>query len=356
MCRTPDDRLAALFKTAEDVTIVHDINVNHYVRFMRSMFQLSNSYAKQGEKERAYILATRAAILFLERLPTHRHYNNLDPVQKMESKKLCNVLLKRAEILKEELREKYESEYSLYQQSLLLTNSQKSDEVNKSDASPEVNNVVSIENHGLPGFPSVPTENHNMPLIDRSVKPADSNYYFESSGNLTYVYLARNMIDDFLKLSLKNTQENRETCGTLCGRLIGACFHITNLLIPKQSGTSDSCTTYQEEEVFEYLDSRQLITLGWIHTHPTQTAFLSAVDQHCQLAYQAMLPEAIAIVCAPKFNDTKCFSLTSDHGIPFLSKCKKTGFHPHASPHPIYEPSRHVIFDDSIQYCTADLR
>jgi len=36
-------------------------------------------------------------------------------------------------------------------------------------------------------------------------------------------------------------------------------------MIPKQSGTSDSCTTMNEEEIFEFQDKQDLITLGWIH-------------------------------------------------------------------------------------------
>ena len=38
-------------------------------------------------------------------------------------------------------------------------------------------------------------------------------------------------------------------------------------------------------------------------THPTQTAFLSSVDLHTHFPYQQLMPEAIAIVCAPKFNE-----------------------------------------------------
>ena len=42
-------------------------------------------------------------------------------------------------------------------------------------------------------------------------------------------------------------------------------FCITHLVIPKQTATSDSCTTLNEEELFELQDSHDLITLGWIH-------------------------------------------------------------------------------------------
>ena len=42
-----------------------------------------------------------------------------------------------------------------------------------------------------------------------------------------------------------------------------------------------------EEEIFEVQDRRSLYPLGWIHTHPTQTCFLSSVDVHTHCGYQA---------------------------------------------------------------------
>ena len=47
------------------------------------------------------------------------------------------------------------------------------------------------------------------------------------------------------------------------------------------------------------LEDYDVITLGWIHTHPSQSAFLSSVDLHTHFGYQSMMPEAIAIVYAP---------------------------------------------------------
>ena len=38
-----------------------------------------------------------------------------------------------------------------------------------------------------------------------------------------------------------------------------------------------------EEEVFEVQFSQELYPMGWIHTHPTQTCFLSSVDVHTQV-------------------------------------------------------------------------
>ena len=44
-----------------------------------------------------------------------------------------------------------------------------------------------------------------------------------------------------------------------------------------------------EEEIFEAQDSRSLYPLGWIHTHPTQTCFLSSIDVHTQCGYQVCI-------------------------------------------------------------------
>ncbi|CAF4394850.1 unnamed protein product, partial [Rotaria magnacalcarata] len=52
----------------------------------------------------------------------------------------------------------------------------------------------------------------------------------------------------------------------------------------------------------EYIANNNLITLGWIHTHPTQTVFLSSVDLHTHLPYQMLMQEAVAIVISPKYN------------------------------------------------------
>lgn len=69
----------------------------------------------------------------------------------------------------------------------------------------------------------------------------------------------------FLALANKNTSNNVETCGILAGRLSYNRLIITHVIVPKQHGTSDSCTTMNEEDIFEIQDQQNLITLGWIH-------------------------------------------------------------------------------------------
>lgn len=73
------------------------------------------------------------------------------------------------------------------------------------------------------------------------------------------------LMSKFLILAIRNTEQNKETCGILAGVLQKNQLYISHLLIPKQVGTSDSCSTENEEEIFAFQDEHNLITLGWIH-------------------------------------------------------------------------------------------
>lgn len=116
-----------------------------------------------------------------------------------------------------------------------------------------------------------------------------------------------------------------------------------------------------EEEIFEVQDTRSLFSLGWIHTHPTQTCFMSSVDLHTHYSYQVMLPEAIAIVMAP--TDTSCphgiFHLCDPAGVAVIRNCQQRGFHPHQPPQdgsPIYEHCSHVYMNAKLMFDMVDLR
>lgn len=125
--------------------------------------------------------------------------------------------------------------------------------------------------------------------------------------------------------------------------------------MPKQSGTSDTCAASNEEDLLIEQERLQLITVGWIHTHPSQRAFLSSVDLHTHAPYQKMLPEAIAIVVAPTFNDIGTYSL-SEYGLESILRCRQSGFHPHPNEASIYGEARHVRIDDSLSVEVVDFR
>ncbi|KAH0622997.1 hypothetical protein JD844_030882 [Phrynosoma platyrhinos] len=181
------------------------------------------------------------------------------------------------------------------------------------------------------------------PTVDRSLKPGalESLENNASIEGLRQVIIPRELCHKFLQLADANTARGVETCGILCGKLMRNEFTITHVLIPKQHGGPDYCNTENEEELFLIQDQYSLITLGWIHTHPTQTAFLSSVDLHTHCSYQMMLPESVAIVCSPKYQETGFFKLT-DHGMDEISSCRQKGFHPHCKDPPLFTTCNHV--------------
>lgn len=176
-----------------------------------------------------------------------------------------------------------------------------------------------------------------------------------------HLHIPVKMMEDFLRLASVNTRKNLETCGVLAGSLKNRVFQITTLIIPKQESTSDSCQTLNEEEIFEVQDSLSLFSLGWIHTHPSQTCFMSSVDLHTHYSYQIMLPEAIAIVMAPTDTESPhgIFHLSDPGGVSVIRNCQERGFHPHEEPSdgsPIYEHCSHVYMNANMKFDVLDLR
>lgn len=122
------------------------------------------------------------------------------------------------------------------------------------------------------------------------------------------------------------------------------------MIIPKQRGTSNTVVTYDEEKLIDIQIDKGLVTLGWIHTHPSQSCFMSSVDLHTHFGYEIMLPEAIAIVLAPsdKHNDCGIFSIRHPDGMNALKDCPSRGFHQHDNLDEIYGEALHAYFDPNI--------
>ncbi|XP_050218586.1 AMSH-like ubiquitin thioesterase 3 [Mercurialis annua] len=183
----------------------------------------------------------------------------------------------------------------------------------------------------------------------------------ESAYSYKHLHVPVKLMENFLRLAHANTQKNLETCGILAGSLKNRVFEITALIIPKQESTSDSCQTSHEEEIFEVQDKKNLFPLGWIHTHPSQTCFMSSVDLHTHYSYQIMIAESIAIVMAP--TDTSSphgiFHLSDPGGVKVIRNCQERGFHPHEEPldgTPIYEHCSHVYMNSKVDFEVIDLR
>jgi STAM-binding protein len=192
---------------------------------------------------------------------------------------------------------------------------------------------------------------------DFTFKPSS---YLENGTPLRTIFISPDLRKQFLHIAGPNTRRNLETCGMLCATLMSNAFFISKLVIPEQESTSDTCEMINESGFFDYCDSEDLMVLGWIHTHPTQTCFMSSRDLHTHAGYQAMLAESIAIVCAPsKTPDWGVFRLTDPPGLKTVLACNQSGlFHPHAESNIYTDALRpgHVFEAPGLEFETVDLR
>eukprot|EP00252_Welwitschia_mirabilis_P010628 TRINITY_DN2400_c0_g1_i1.p1 TRINITY_DN2400_c0_g1~~TRINITY_DN2400_c0_g1_i1.p1 ORF type:complete len:505 (+),score=89.14 TRINITY_DN2400_c0_g1_i1:273-1787(+) len=208
------------------------------------------------------------------------------------------------------------------------------------------------------------TFTHVSPVNVADPRPGPAKSFQDKLANSKSpqsVQISTKMMDEFMRLAKSNTLKNLETCAVLAGLLKKRVFYVTTLIVPKQESTSDTCQTINEEEIYDVQDKRSLFTVGWIHTHPTQTCFMSSVDLHTHYSYQVMLPEAIAIVMAPTDSERKygIFHLSDPGGITVMKKCQQRGFHPHEDTpdgSPIYEHCSHVLMSPSLKFDIVDLR
>lgn len=389
----PTARVKQLANYGAMVDVDANVPPRRYYRSGLEMVRMANVYLAEGSLENAYILYMKFMTLFLEKIRKHPEYATVPaPVKAVNQAKLKEVMPK-AEKLKQKLLEHYSKEHVTYQENEVKR--RKAEEERKKQerddaklaqrlqadedkgkavgphllhddqwavtpSAPAVDDVLYPDDFA-PETPRVPTHQYDPvpPLIPPS-KPQNATdtvgSLFGGHSRLRTVLVPSALLTKFLKLASNNTARNVETCGILAGILERDQLKITHVVVPKQTGTADSCSTNNEEEIFHYQDQHNLITLGWIHTHPTQTAFLSSVDLHTQCSYQLMMPEAIAIVCAPKYNETGYFALTPDYGMQFITNCRQTGFHPHPNDPPLFDTCRHIRVDETAPVELVDLR
>ena len=187
----------------------------------------------------------------------------------------------------------------------------------------------------------------------------------ENGTALRTIFLPSTLRTTFLRLAYKNTLNNLETCGFLAGTLMKNAFFVSKLVVPSQTATSDTCEMTNESELFDFVDQADLMILGWIHTHPSQTCFMSSRDLHTHSGYQVMLAESVAVVCAPSKGDTShggdygVFRLTDPPGKKVILNCDKPGiFHPHEVDNIYTDALRpgHVVEVKDMPFDVVDLR
>lgn len=381
----PSARFQKFFNFYCTVSIVPSFPIDRYLRSSKELIRMANVYFGENDYLHAFILYSRFIILFLEKIKTHPDYTTCDKAQLSPILKQCQTIaFPRAEKLKKYIKETFASQEIQYK------NLQEQRKLSQGPSAPvptptptpssskqlspqELESLklkYNIENENelrrmldLMVDESEPEKSAKsqsnvtgaaVPVVDRGLKPKNNNEV--NNYNLRSVYVPSDLTDKFLEAAWANTDKNIETCGFLAGKLENNKFIVSTLIIPKQTGTSDTCNTIHEHELFDTIDSLNLITLGWIHTHPSQTAFLSSIDLHTQFGFQIMVHEAIAIVCAPKFNENRTFILTPDYGVKTISECSQSGFHMHQNNPPIFEDCNHVKEDPRSRVNLIDLR
>ncbi|XP_014034770.1 AMSH-like protease isoform X2 [Salmo salar] len=381
------------------IEINEEITPRRYFRSGVEMERMAAVYLEEGSLENAYVLYNKFITLFVEKLPSHRDYQQCSvPEKQVIIKKLQDVAFPRKDQLKKLLHEKYNKEHTEYlksqsqavvadccgqqlqKMSLVEQERQRVAQLRRMQMESEQFRYFEdqlrrqeLANRRDEAVAKVPEQtdgsclshssknhvrldpNRNKQLLPSS-KPAATlaGVHNQRVEGLRRVVIPRDLTYRFLLLADSNTARGIETCGVLCGKLTQNEFMLTHVVVPKQSAGPDYCDMENVEELFSFQDHHNLLTLGWIHTHPTQTAFLSSVDLHTHGSYQLMLPEAIAIVCSPKHNDTGVFRLTSS-GMREVAGCRLKGFHPHSKDPPLFSICRHVVIKDS-KTTVLDLR
>jgi len=374
----PTKRFHTFFDHYCNVNVNLATPVHSYVRSGKEIIRMANVYFGEHDYFHAFVLYSRFLILFLEKIKTHSQFSTCDKTELAAiNKQLKTTAFPRAEKLKKYIKDIFEAEAKEYTR---IRDEESKRQVNTENptAPPlpdplsgaelealkskynleneqelrllqekELNSLKNATNDDPP-----PARTVSPPLVDRNLKPKTAGNIY----NFRTINVPSDLAQKFLDLAQANTSRNIETCGILAGKLNQNTFTLSHCIIPKQSGSSDTCTTEQEHELFDTIDQQNLITLGWIHTHPSQTAFLSSIDLHTQFGYQIMIPEAIAIVCAPSFNENRTFILTPNYGIKEIADCSKSGFHPHSTNPPLFEECDHIKEDPRLKTQMIDLR
>lgn len=278
-----------------------------YYRSGTEMERMAKVYLSEGNLEDAYILYLRFSTLFIEKIISHPEYKAVPATMKQLNKARLKDILNILEQVKGKLLERYKREYAnfLVNKETERLRALELEKVREEEQRRRIPRDIPAVAPAPPpsGFndftpydvpPSAPSaaelldnivypndfpsdknrspsarlilpgggtgEAAKRPTVDRTLKPSASY-----TGGLRMVVVPKDTMYRFLLLVAENTAKNIETCGILAGKLSQNRFRLTHVIIPKQRGTSDSCNTMNEEELFDVQDQHNLITLGWIH-------------------------------------------------------------------------------------------
>ncbi|XP_061491403.1 AMSH-like protease isoform X4 [Rhineura floridana] len=392
---SPEERVRALSKLGCNITINEDITPRRYFRSGVEMERMASVYLGEGNLENAFVLYNKFITLFVEKLPSHRDYQQCAVPEKQDiMKKLKDVAFPRTDELKKGLLKKYNAEYRKYmqdkskckaellkkleQQKLIEAEKKRiaqirqqqleteqfqffEDQLKKQelarDQKTKENSITSEQTDGSMLSSCIAAHLNNTfpanksdasagqsPLISRSVKPAATLSAVQNNvaEGLRSVVLPKDLCHKFLLLAEANTVRGIETCGILCGKLTHNEFTITHVIVPKQSAGPDYCDMENVEELFRVQDQHDLLTLGWIHVRIHKYA----VDLSEEIGRRRSLQKQSSC--------TGVFRLTNA-GMLEVSICKKKGFHPHTKDPRLFNICKHIIGKD-VKITVLDLR
>jgi proteasome lid subunit RPN8/RPN11 len=109
--------------------------------------------------------------------------------------------------------------------------------------------------------------------------------------------------DSTLCKAIRRTSEvSTESGGILVGKMKDEELLINGLETGQQSATHVHVTLHDEflvETATKYAERDEKI-VGWYHSHPNMGCFMSSTDLDTQRRYQALFPNAVALVIDPQ--------------------------------------------------------
>lgn len=154
------------------------------------------------------------------------------------------------------------------------------------------------------------------------------------------IQFPQNLLSSFIQ-SAWNQSSDKEFMGWVTGKLHEKgqkakkkTIVIANgLFIPRQKSDQWSVWEAGDDQVpsqmLQFMEESESVVVGWIHSHPTFSSFLSSVDQHTQHRLQKDLAQAFAIVI-DQHKQPRVMRL-SPAGMEVVAKCQAdpANFHEH---------------------------
>lgn len=110
----PGQRMRGLAEAASDFKVDNRIPIRRYFRSGQEMIKMAEVYRQEGNHEAAYVLYLKYITLFVEKLKTHRDYNQILPTDKKKAMSTVREAMSITENLKKALKVRFEDEHQVW--------------------------------------------------------------------------------------------------------------------------------------------------------------------------------------------------------------------------------------------------